>query len=94
LDAWNAAVKAQRSLHACPGCARTFERPEARRKHVERCCPHELGALSDAESDGEGANDFERRGAASSMISRIRPGVRQHPSTRVDGAILRSTLYD
>ena len=59
LDAWNAAIANDRRTHACPGCDRRFERPEAREAHVKRCCPAVLGELSDGE-ENQFSPRFER----------------------------------
>ena len=39
LDAWNAAVKKERNVLSCPGCGRGFEKLQALKGHVKRCCP-------------------------------------------------------
>ena len=60
LDAWNAAVKQERNVLSCPGCGRGFEKLQALKGHVKRCCPDELSKLTDGE-EVKTSTAFERK---------------------------------
>ncbi|KAJ1461498.1 hypothetical protein M885DRAFT_558646 [Pelagophyceae sp. CCMP2097] len=48
LEAWNAAVTAERrTWNRCPTCDRGFERSAKLKAHVKRCCPDKLAGLAE-----------------------------------------------